>query len=195
MSTTLNLLDHLLCRGRELHKAGFVNEASRILQRLAKLRSLPAAVAEEVQERLGEIRLDRGQFAKARRHFAAAIGWQPGQPRYHHLMATASQADDKVEPERALEHLRRAVELEPDNPHYLCDLGLHAVEMGIAEEGVSALRRAAKAAPDDPEILAKVADGLRLGDQVEEARSLLRAARFRNPRDRRFQYLWNDFQF
>jgi tetratricopeptide (TPR) repeat protein len=195
MSTTLNLLDHLLSRGRALHTAGFAHEASLVFERLASLRSLPAEIAEEVQERLGELRLHAGQYKKARRHFAAAISGQPKHARYHYLLATATQADDACDRKDALEHLCRAVECEPTNANYLCELGLQAMELGEVEQGLEALRRAATAAPGDPEVLAKVADGLRLGDQLDEARLLLRAAQFRHPRDRRFQNLWTDFQF
>src|SRR5947207_3368903 len=101
MSTTLNLLDQLLSRGRTLHVAGFTHEAALILERLANLRSLPPPIAEEVQERLGDIRFGAGQYKKARRHFTAALAWQPKEARYHFRMATATQADEAGDPERA----------------------------------------------------------------------------------------------
>lgn len=195
MSTALNLFEQLLARGRQLQCAGFTREATRLFQRLTKFRVLPNAVAEEVQKRLGEIRLQRGQFAKARRHFAAALGWHPGQADYHHLMAAATQGDDDADPQRALDHFRRAVDLEPTNPRYLCDLGLQAVALGEIDEGLEALGKAVELAPDEPEVLEAMAVGLREADRLEEARRLLRSARFRHPRDGRFQKLWNDFQF
>src|SRR5205085_1183713 len=44
-------------------------------------------------------------------------------------------------------------------------------------------------------VLAQVVAGLRTANRADEARSLLLAARFRHPHDRRYLKLWNDFQF
>jgi tetratricopeptide (TPR) repeat protein len=195
MSTTLNLFEQLLARGRTLHALGLNHEATRVFGRLTAMRTLPPEVAEEAQKALGELRLRRGQFQKARRHLAAAIAANPFRAGYHFLMATAVAEDDAAAPERALEHLRQAVELEPANADYWCELGLYALEIQESDEGLRALRRAAELEPNNPDVLARVAGGLRAAHEVDEARSLLRAAQFRNARDRRFQRLWNDFQF
>ena len=58
-----------------------------------------------------------------------------------------------------------------------------------------ALKKAVEITPDDPAAVAKLVEGLCLNDQAAEARDVLRAARFRNPKDRRFRKLWADFQF
>jgi tetratricopeptide (TPR) repeat protein len=195
MSTTLNLFEQLLARGRKLHALGLNREATGLFERLTGMRLLPPEIAEEAQMTLGELRLRRGQFQKARRHLAAAIANNPFRAGYHFLMATAVAEDDAAAPERALEHLRQAVELEPANADYWCELGLYALEVQEIEEGMRALRRAAELEPNNPDVLARVAGGLRNINEIDEARSLLRAARFRNPRDRRFHRLWNDFQF
>jgi hypothetical protein len=67
--------------------------------------------------------------------------------------------------------------------------------MGRADEGVSHLRRAVTLRPNDPELLSRLVKGLRWAGRQEEAQGELRAARFANPRDRRFQGLWMGFQF
>src|SRR5262249_13658446 len=118
---TLKFIDGLTARARDLHSAGFIHEATRLLQRLAGFRALPAAQAQEVHRRLGEIRLQRGQYAKARRHLAAAVAHQPFHADAHHLLASATQCDEKANPHDALEHLRRAVECEPENANYLSE--------------------------------------------------------------------------
>jgi tetratricopeptide (TPR) repeat protein len=110
-------------------------------------------------------------------------------------MAAALEDDDKGDPERALEHYRLALQADPDEPGCLGDFGLLAMCLGHTEEGLAALRRAAGLAPDDPGILGKLVEGLCEADQAGEARRLILAARFRNPRDGRFLDLWNDFQF
>src|SRR6266481_446831 len=62
MSTTLNLVDHLLSRGRHLQEIGREQDALHVLERLACFRQLPPKVAEETQVRLAELLLERGEF-------------------------------------------------------------------------------------------------------------------------------------
>lgn len=195
MSKTLNLVERLLAMGRKLQGLGLYVEAMRLLTRLANLRDLPPEVAEETQQRLAEIQLHRRKFARARRHLAAVLTHQPQSAHYHHLMGGAIAADRECDPRRAIDYYRRCVELDPAHPGYLCDFGLTALQMGQSHEGLKALRRAFELAPDDPGIVSKVVEGLRDEGEMAEARLKLRTAQFRNPRDSRFQKLWNDFQF
>ncbi len=195
MSRTLNLVDGLLLMGRRHQELGRAGEALRVLARLASFRELPPGVAEEAQARLGEIQLKRRKYRRARRHFAVALRHDPDNARYHHLMATALREQDEEHWDRAAAHYRRSLELNPDQVDCLAEFGLFAVRLGHADEGVGRLRRAIELKPDDPELAGKLAEGLRLACRPDEARAELRAALFRNPRDRRFRRLWADFQF
>jgi len=195
MSRTLNLVAHVLSRGRKLHKLGAENEALKSFGQLSRFRELEPEVAEEVQSRLAEILVKRGRFRRARRHLAAALAHQPENPHYHHLMATAVDADVHGEPARALEHWRQALQIDPTQARYLSDFGLLAVREGQVEEGLTALRQAHELAADDPAVLAKVTEGLCQAGLCEEARTILRAALFRNSRSVAVRQLWNAFQF
>jgi Tfp pilus assembly protein PilF len=195
MSTTLNLVDRLLARGRNFQALGRDFDAHHILSRLADFRDLPADVAEETQARLAELCLRRKRHKKARRHLTAALRHQPDNARYHYLMATAVEADKKADPERAAEHFRRALELDPEQPKCLGDYGLVAIRLGQSEEGLQCLRRAVEVAPDDPDVLQRLVKGLCLANRPDEARTTLRIALFTHPRDRRFRNLWDRFQF
>jgi Flp pilus assembly protein TadD len=199
MSRMLNLVDRLLARGRKFHEIGREHDALVLLSRLAGFGELPAEVAEETQARLAEIQLRRRKFVRARRHLTAALLHRPDSARYHYLLATAcnthTRAHTRGDEQRALEHYRRSLQLDPDQPRCLLDLGMLAVRLGQTEEGLRCLHRAAELAPNDPHVIGKLAAGLREAGQPEEARRALRSARFRNPRDRRFLRLWNDFQF
>src|SRR5207244_13334663 len=84
MSRTLNLSQRLLERGRFLQEIGRTHDAVRVLGRLAGLRDLPAAAAEETQTRLAEMHLRQYQFAQARRHLTAALTHNPTTARYHY---------------------------------------------------------------------------------------------------------------
>ncbi len=195
MSRTLNLVDSLLTAARRYQSLGREHDATEALERLAGFRELPEGVAEEVQARLAELRLRHRKFRKARRHLTAALGHRPDNARYHYLMGTAVEGDARADPERALEHYRRSLKSDPDQPQCLGKCGLLAVRQGQTEEGLRCLRRAVELAPTDPAPLEQMVRGLRLADQPDEARRALRVALFRNPRDARFRRLWDGARF
>jgi tetratricopeptide (TPR) repeat protein len=194
MQATLNLVDHVLALGRRYQELGRHRDALGVFTRLCGFRELPAAAAEEAQLRLAELHLKGRRFAKARRHLTAALRFRPDSARYHFLMATAHQADDRGNLRRAAAHFRLALRSEPNNVRYLADLGLLLVRQGRTESGLARLQQAADLAPDDPDTLGKLVKGLRLAGRGEDARTALRAALFRNPRALRFRKLWADFQ-
>jgi tetratricopeptide (TPR) repeat protein len=194
MTHTINLFDHLLGEGRRFQALGRPRDAATLYARLASFRSLPSAIAEEAQARLAELALKRKRYARARRHLTAALSHNPDLARYHFLMASAMQADDRCDPEQAFEHYTRALELAPHHVRCRCDAGLLALRLGRTDEGLALLRQAAEQAPDNPDVLGKLARGLLLAGRGDEARQALRAALFRNPRVPRLRKLWADFQ-
>jgi tetratricopeptide (TPR) repeat protein len=195
MSRTLNLTECLLERGRFLQNLGRTHDAMRVFGRLAGLRELPAAMAEETQIRLAEMHLRQHEFAQARRHLTAALIHNPNNARYHYLLAAAHDQDEKGDPQSAFKHFRQSLELDPNQPRCLSEYGIVALCLGHNEAGLKALRRGVDLAPDDPDTVAKLVEGLCLAEQPAEARLALRAALFRNPRHPQFRKLWNDFQW
>jgi tetratricopeptide (TPR) repeat protein len=195
MSRTLNLAERLAANGRRYQELGLAQEAAHCWMRLSGLAGLPAELAQEAQTSLGEFHLQRGRYTRARRHLAAALAQQPGNAHYHYLLGAALEGDGNGDQPRALTHYRRAIQIDPEEPQYLCAFGLLLLEMGDDdEEGASALLRALELAPDDLEIVEQVVEGIERVDR-EEARSILRSALFRRPRDGRFRKLWSDFHF
>jgi Tfp pilus assembly protein PilF len=160
MSTTLDLVDRLLARGRHFQLLGRDNDVLHFLGKLAGFGELPAAVAEETQARLAEINLRCKRPRKARRHLTAALAHQPDNARYHYLMGRAVEADRRGDPERALEHYRRSLELDADQAACASECGLLAVRQGQSEEGLRNLRRAVELDENDPEHLRRLAKGL-----------------------------------
>jgi Tfp pilus assembly protein PilF len=195
MMATLNLVDRVLAMGRRYQEVGRHRDAVAVLTRLSHFRYLPAEAAEEAQARLAEIQLKRRKFKCARRHLTAALRYQPDSPRYHYLLATALQSEDGGDLNRAGEHYRRALELDPGHVKCRADYGLSLLRLGQTDEGLTRLREAAERAPEDVEVLGKLIKGLRLAGQSEEARSVLQVALFRNARSPRFRKLWNEFRF
>ena len=195
MIATLNLVDHVLALGRRYQEVGRHRDAMTALNRLSRFCFLPAEVAEETQARLAEIHLKRRKYKQARRHLTAALRHQPDNARYHYLLATALQAEEGGDLDRAGEHYRRALELDPGHLKCLADYGQLLLRLGQTEEGLVRLRKAAERAPDDVEILGKLVKGLRLSGRTDEARSVLQMALFRNARSPRFRKLWDEFRF
>lgn len=195
MSRTLNLVDGLLLMGRRHQQQGRVRDALTVLARLASFRELPCQVAEETQARLAEIQLRRRKYQRARRHLSVALRYDSDNARYHQLMASALRGLGEDHWDRAAEHYRRSLLLDPEQIDCLTEFGLFAVRLGHADEGLRCLRQAVQQKPDDPNVLSKLVEGLRLAGRGDECRTELRAALFRNPRDRRFRQLWADFQF
>jgi tetratricopeptide (TPR) repeat protein len=193
MSRTLKLVDSLLARSEHLHDLGRLDDAKALLTRLAGFRNLAAAAEASAHARLGEICLQREEIARARSHLRAAVKLAPEFAPNHYLLALAWMAGDK-NLKQAHIHFSRALKLEADQPECHVEFGLLLIREKQIAKGVRHLHIALELAPDDPEILRDVVKGLRKAKQPGEARSLLLAARFRNPRDQRFRKLWNHFQ-
>jgi Tfp pilus assembly protein PilF len=195
MMPTLNLVDGVLAMGRRYQEVGRYRDALAVLMRLSRFRDLSADVAEEAQARLAEIYLKRRKYKQACRHLTALLRYQPDNARYHYLLATALCTLEGVDHERAGEHYRRALELDPGHIKCLADYGHLLLLLGQTEEGLARLREAAERAPEDIEVLGKLVKGLRLSGRSDEARSVLQLAMFRNSRSPRFRKLWNEFRF
>jgi Tfp pilus assembly protein PilF len=195
MMPTLNLVDHVLSLGRRYQEVGRHRDALTVFSRLSRFRYLPSEAAEETQARLAELHLKRRKYKHARRHLTAALRHQPDNARYHYLLAAALHAEEGADLERAGEHYRRALELDPNHVKCLADYGHLLLRLGRTEEGLERLRQAADRAPEDVEILGKLVKGLRLAGRTDEARSVLQVALFRNSRSPRFRKLWNEFRF
>jgi Tfp pilus assembly protein PilF len=195
MKPTLNLVEGVLAMGRRYQEVGRHRDAVVILMRLARFRYLSADAAEETQARLAEIYLKRRKYRQARRHLTAALRYQPDNARYHYLLATALSAEEGADLQRAGEHFRRALELDPGHIKCLADFGQLLLKIGQTEEGLARLREAADRGPEDVEVLGELVKGLRLCGRSDEARSVLQLAMFRNARSPRFRKLWNEFRF
>jgi tetratricopeptide (TPR) repeat protein len=195
MMPTLNLIDRVLAMGRRYQEVGRHREAVSVLTRLSHFRYLPADTAEETQARLAELHLKRRKYKHARRHLTAALRYQPDNARYQYLLATALQAEERGDLQRAGEHYRRALELDPGHVKCLADYGLLLLRLGQTEEGLARLREAVERGGDDVEVLGKLVKGLRLAGRGSEARAVLQVALFRHASSPRFRKLWNEFRF
>lgn len=195
MGRTLNLCECLLAMGRDFQACGRLAEASRVLKRLAGFRDLPVPIAEEMHARLASIYLEQTEYRHARRHLTSLLFYRPSHALYYYQLATALHLDPEGDGARAARYYRQALQLDTDQPHWWLDYGFLMLQIGKLKKGLSAIRKATSLAPDDPSVIARALEAFGLANRSKEARSLLRAARFRHPRDERFRKLWNDFEF
>jgi tetratricopeptide (TPR) repeat protein len=195
MSRTLNFMDRLLARGETSIRQGRDHDALGILHRLVCFQQLPLDTAIEAQVQLAEIHQRRGEYRKARRHLQIALAGKPACARYHYLMANIHDEDENGDPGRALYHYRRACNLEPKDPTYHCDYGLCLISLDRTEQGLRHLQQAVALAPENPRFVRHLALALLDNAQPNQARRAVLMARFRNPRDRQLQKLWEDLCF
>src|SRR5438874_10813929 len=135
MSMTLNLADRLLAMGRNFQAIGRDRDALHILGRLSDFRQISADVSEESQHRQAEILLRSGRYVRARRHLTALLVQRPDSARYHYLMANALNNDMKADPQRAADHYRKSLRLDPQQPTCLGEFGLPSLRLGQTEDG------------------------------------------------------------
>lgn len=87
-----------------------------------------------------------GRFVDATKIFQALVDEDPRFARaWHRLGHVTARRQDPAEAER---HIRTALDLEPDNPHYHQSLGAILVQLGRMGEAEAAVRRAIALKPD-----------------------------------------------
>lgn len=166
----------------QTRRAALLARQGQLQQARTMLRDLPArTVAERKQRFLTEVQIlrDARQYQAAYELLAAghAAGPDDGDVLYDlALMAEKLGRLDEME-----RHLRRLIELQPDNPHGYNALGYSLADRNTRlEEARTLVRKAAELAPEDPFI----ADSLgwvefRLGNTAEALRILEAAYRSR----------------
>jgi tetratricopeptide (TPR) repeat protein len=198
MQATIQMAQALLDRGRELWNQDRIDEATQVLTRLLGQRSIPLQIAEQAQFYLGDLHLTLGNYAKARRHLAAAIACGTNSGETHFLMACALDWDPEADQGHAYTHYRRAVELDPGQPLYSSSYALMRIRRKgpgtkYDRESLRRLRDAFAADPNDIEIVYNYIQGLMELGRSGEAELALRRARKQWVGHPGFEELWVDF--
>jgi len=156
---------------------------------------LPAAVAFEAHQLVGELHTEAERYTNARRHLRAAAALEPTVARTFYLWGIAFEQDPHGCDRRATLRFRRACELEPENTVYRAAFGRAAVRCGRSKFGVRTLLAAVETAPDDIPTLRIVTDGLLEAGKLNAARRVLVKARFLNPTSRQLAACWDRMRF
>lgn len=195
MNTTINLVDHLLVKGRALHKLGIAPRALHLLQRLSSFRDLPKAVAHESRLRLAQLHASQKKFRRARRLLATLAADDPQRSRVHYLLARLAAADVRCDPRCASRHFRQALTLDPMNARYLSALGTFGLKNGKEALALRSLRRAFQLAPTDRVVVQRYIKALQKMHRLGEAQRIIAECRFALGRQRWFQDLSSSFRF
>lgn len=195
MTPTLNMADRLLALGTHYREVGRPQEAHEIFARLLDFRILPPEVACHAQLALAEIALKRRKFKKARRHLVAVLTHEETDAHANYLMAVACLEEEQGNHRRAAHFFAKSLEADPTDVKCRGEYGLVLLQLGRTDEGLKHLARATDEAPDDLDALARRLRGLRQAGKLDEARTLLRKARFHFRRSGAFEKLASDFQF
>lgn len=123
---------------------------------------------------LGVFHLERGEVGKAMNYFQRAVKWDTNSAPLHHALAVALSIEGKTE--AAVQSLRTACALAPEDAEYRFKLGLALNEAGRLKEARAALAEAVKLDPQYAQAWYNL--GLAhnaLGDTAAALEALLRA--------------------
>lgn len=98
----------------------------------------------------GIVYRDQNLLSEAEGDLEKAVRLDSKSARAHSALAVLHEA--QARPEKALEHHRRAADIEAENPQYLNNLGFSLFAHGRAREAIEVLQRAIRGAPADPRI-------------------------------------------
>ncbi|MCE9534456.1 MAG: hypothetical protein K8T89_25545 [Planctomycetes bacterium] len=195
MNPSINLLDRMLTRSRQMLDMGRRVEARRRLDKLLTFPDVPETIRIEAHRLLGEIHLDAQCFRRARRHLLAALGLAPNDAETHYQLGVALDLDPDIDPKRAAREFKKALELKPDEARYWSGYGQICLRLGREKQSFGAFAAAADLAPMDLEVVDEIIDGLCFLGREEDARSVLMSARFRFGHSEDLEQLWNRFRF
>jgi len=124
-------------------------------------------------------RLQEGHLVQARLLAEQALDLSPRHPDALHLLGVI--ALQSGEPAAAVEPLRQAAAIQPDNAEYQARIAYAFVGLKRYQEAAAAFEHAARLAPQDPEILLGAANCLALLDRKAEAETAFRRLVARHP--------------
>ncbi len=195
MSCSINLIDALLSRAKNLQDLGQNHDALSVYKRLAQFKTLSRDLLGQIHFQIGKLHLIREKYKLARRHLTLALLHRPGHGEYHHQMALAIDLDDRVEPQRAGAYYRRALKEMPTSHVCWLDFGVWCFNEAKIRTGLKALFKSFECNTDDPDHLAEIVDILRQQNLDDQATRLLRKALFLHKRDLRFHRMYQRHLF
>jgi Tfp pilus assembly protein PilF len=146
--------------------------------------SVPASSA-DVQKGIDAIGAE--DFAGAKEILSAAVKGAPDDPQAVFYLGVAEAALGETEP--AIEHLEKALELDPKLSDAALNLSALLLDQERYEESAAAADRGLKSAPDDTGLLQNKGMALLMAGSAKEALPLLTKASQRKPEDQELKFM------
>lgn len=195
MSRTLTLLEAGWASVRSTAERGHRTGALKRLTRMLARPDVPAASAAEWHRYAGELALDLGRHATARKHLKLAARLEPAHAGTRFLLGRAWEEDPDGCDRRAALCFKKAATLAPATALYRACFGRGLARCGAVKRGKLEMRAAAEAAPGDAAVARVAVSGLLEAGDAPGARRVLAAARFVHPRDLELAGLWERVKF
>lgn len=180
-STTLTLVEAAWEAARSAAARGRKADALAQAERLLARPDLSPAVTQSARRLAGELALELGRYATARRELRAASKSDAACARTRFLLGRAWEEDPDGCDRRAAICFRSAVTRDADSALYRAAFGRAAMRCGIVKRGSRELVRAADMALADAEVVRIAVEGLLEAGCPARARAVLVKARFARP--------------
>jgi hypothetical protein len=177
MSKTLTLIDAGWDSIQSIAKRGQRIDALNRLTRLLARPDVPAAMAVEGRRLAGELALELGRYALARRHLKAAIKLEPSLAEAYYLAGRAWEEDPDGCDRRAAICFKKAAALDAKALHRAA-FGRAAARCGKVKFGTREMLAAAEQAPGDVAVVRVAVMGFLEVGKAAEARQVIAKARF-----------------
>jgi tetratricopeptide (TPR) repeat protein len=181
-STTLTLIDAAWAAAQSAAARGRKADALAQTERLLARPDLFPAVTRSARRFAGELALDLGRYATARRELRAAAQLDAECARTRFLLGRAWEEDPDGCDRRAAICFRSALARDAQSALYRAAFGRAAVRCGVVKRGARELVHAAELALDDAEVVRIAVSGLLEAGYPARARALLLKAQFARPR-------------
>lgn len=195
MSRTLTLVESGWESVRATAERGQRTDALNRLMRLLARPDVPAALAVEGHRFAGELALDLGRYAIARRHLKTAAALEPTHAGTYYLAGRAWEEDPDGCDRKAAIRYRTATLLDAANPLYRAAFGRAAARCGKVKFGCREMLAAAEQVPGDLGVIRVAVSGLLEVGKVGDARQVLLTARFLRPGNNELTVLWERVKF
>lgn len=195
MASVLPLFKQSLLRASEFMNHGRGQNAARVYEKLSRFADLPADAVIEVHAGLGRIAYQNGEYRRAVRHFSVALSHSPRNASILYLRARSLAALGMKQFRRSSCDLRLCLEYNPSSARAHSLLGWLLCKAGMEAEGLKHHFQAVKLRSHQPAYLNRLVKFLTHAHRWEEGRAALTRAMFLNKGDKKFQAIWDQFQF
>jgi tetratricopeptide (TPR) repeat protein len=178
-SVWFNQASALLKLGRPEEAFESLDHAERLAPEDPQIRKAWLGVAGSLASQAADL-INKGQYAKAQRLLLATERPLENSAYWNNLLGYAEFKLNRPKP--ALEHLQKALQLDPDNTDFLMDVGEFLAHYRAYREALEMFQVAAKRLPKSPQVQFGLAVSYILENRREEATRLLEALIAWNPK-------------